>query len=57
MLDQFSSLKSVQQYNWQIDNILPKPLKAGGNAGHLTEKGKAIRSNGSLNSWGNYCAS
>lgn len=42
MLDQFSSLKSVQQYNWQIDNILPKPLKAGGNAGHLTEKGAKL---------------
>ncbi|MBZ5986609.1 xylulokinase [Leuconostoc gelidum] len=42
MLDQFSSLKSVQQYNWQIDNILPTPLKAGGNAGHLTEKGAKL---------------
>ncbi|ADG40192.1 MULTISPECIES: xylulokinase [Leuconostoc] len=42
MLKQFSSLKSVQQYQWQIESILPKPLQAGQKAGVLTQKGAKI---------------
>ncbi|CAM3078837.1 xylulokinase [Leuconostoc rapi] len=42
MMQQFSSLKSVQQYTWQIANILPKPLKAGEIAGQLTEVGAKL---------------
>lgn len=39
MMTKFSALKSVQQYQWQIEDILPKPLIAGQNAGNLTENG------------------
>ncbi|MGX4593117.1 xylulokinase [Leuconostoc sp. JNUCC 76] len=42
MLHQFSGLKSVQQYNWSIETILPKPLMAGADAGYLTEKGARL---------------
>ena len=37
MLDRFNQLKPVQQYQWQLTDILPQPLKAGTPAGTLTE--------------------
>lgn len=42
MLSQFDSLKSVQQYNWHIQDLLPKPLTAGEVGGYLTEKGARL---------------
>ncbi|MGR8826189.1 FGGY-family carbohydrate kinase [Leuconostoc citreum] len=39
MIDQFSHLKAVQQYQWQIQDILPEPRHAGDMAGHLTAAG------------------
>ncbi len=33
MLDRFNQLKPVQQYQWQLTDILPQPLKAGTPAG------------------------
>ncbi|MGO3612772.1 MAG: FGGY family carbohydrate kinase, partial [Leuconostoc mesenteroides] len=42
MLSQFDSLNSVQQYNWHIQDLLPKPLTAGEIGGYLTEKGARL---------------
>lgn len=42
MMLKFSSLKSVQQYQWHIGEILPKPLQAGQYGGILTEKGALL---------------
>lgn len=42
MLDRFNQLKPVQQYQWQLTDILPQPLKAGTPAGTLTEKGALL---------------
>ena len=42
MLDKFSNLETVKQYDWDIKDILPKVLLAGENAGTLTEDGAKI---------------
>lgn len=42
MMAKFSSLKSVQQYQWKIQNILPKVLVAGEVAGILTAEGAKL---------------
>ncbi|MFG6672838.1 xylulokinase [Leuconostoc lactis] len=42
MLDRFNQLKPVQQYQWQLTDILPQSLKAGTPAGTLTEKGALL---------------
>ena len=39
MLDKFQSLKEVQAYSWNLENILPKVLLAGEAAGTLTKEG------------------
>lgn len=41
-LDQFRGLKSVRQYLWNIEDILPKVLVAGEPAGHLTTDGAKL---------------
>ncbi len=41
MLDKFSALEKVQQYPWNIRDILPKVLPAGVVAGTLTAEGAA----------------
>ncbi|MCL2213913.1 MAG: FGGY-family carbohydrate kinase [Treponema sp.] len=49
MLNQFSALASVYNYNWDIKDILPKILKAGEEAGTLTDEGALLLSpDGSL---------
>ncbi|HIW71556.1 MAG TPA: FGGY-family carbohydrate kinase [Candidatus Levilactobacillus faecigallinarum] len=48
-LKQFGSLKSVRQYLWDINAILPKVLVAGQSAGNLTAQGaKLLDVNGNL---------
>ena len=42
MLEKFSKLEKVRQFDWDIRNILPKVLMAGENAGTLTEKGAKL---------------
>lgn len=42
MLDQFAKLPEVAQFDWQIQDILPKPLMAGAIAGHLTKAGAKL---------------
>ncbi len=42
MLKKFSALEKVKKYPWNIENILPKVLLAGDNAGCLTEKGALL---------------
>lgn len=42
MLAKFNSLKAVQQYQWQVTHILPKPLQAGERAGELTTAGAKL---------------
>ena len=39
MLDKFQSLKEVQAYSWNLEDILPKVLLAGEDAGTLTKEG------------------
>ena len=39
MLDKFQSLKEVQAYSWDLEDILPKVLLAGEDAGTLTKEG------------------
>ena len=42
MLDQFNALVSKYQFPWKIEELLPKVLLAGENAGCLTEKGARL---------------
>ncbi len=42
MLAKFAALPKVQQYDWNIKDILPKVLMAGENAGTLTEEGAKL---------------
>ncbi|SUU38844.1 carbohydrate kinase FGGY [Actinobacillus seminis] len=42
MLQKFDQLIAEKQYSWKIANILPKVLRAGENAGYLTEKGAGL---------------
>lgn len=42
MINKFSSLEKVEQYDWDILDILPKILVAGENAGRLTEEGAKL---------------
>lgn len=42
MLDQFAKLPEVAQFDWQIQDVLPKPLIAGEIAGHLTKAGAKL---------------
>lgn len=49
MIDKFNNLKDVKQYSWELFSILPKVLKAGGNAGRLTAEGaKKLDASGNL---------
>ena len=51
MMDKFNSYKSVQQYLWQLRDILPTIKLAGEEAGHLTEAGaKLLDPSGNLQS-------
>lgn len=42
MLEKFSNLETVKQFDWDIKYILPKVLLAGENAGALTEEGAKL---------------
>lgn len=42
MLRKFNTLEKVQKYNWKLDEILPKVVVAGENAGYLTEEGARL---------------
>jgi sugar (pentulose or hexulose) kinase len=42
MLKQFDELVSDKKFDWKIENILPKVLDAGQNAGELTEEGALL---------------
>lgn len=42
MLEKFSNLETVKQFDWNIKDILPKVLLAGENAGTLTENGAKL---------------
>lgn len=42
MLEKFSNLETVKQFDWDIKDILPKVLLAGENAGALTENGAKL---------------
>ncbi|WEV71115.1 FGGY-family carbohydrate kinase [Lactobacillus sp. ESL0785] len=42
MLQQFSNLPLVKKYQWKIEDILPKIMKAGQIAGYLTERGAKL---------------
>ncbi|AOT56684.1 xylulokinase [Weissella soli] len=42
MVERFDKLRSVQQYHWQLSDILPKVLAAGETAGVLTAAGARL---------------
>ena len=42
MIEQFNSLVLPKKYPWRVENILPKILVAGENAGTLTEEGARL---------------
>ena len=42
MLDKFNALDNVKQFDWKLQDILPKVLTAGENAGYLTEVGAKL---------------
>lgn len=42
MLEKFSNLENVKQFDWNIKDILPKVLLAGENAGTLSEDGAKL---------------
>lgn len=49
MIEKFSSLEDVKALDWKLEDILPKVLSAGENAGTLTEQGaKMLDPNGNL---------
>lgn len=41
-IEKFNSLPEVEQYPWQLKNILPAVLVAGRDAGHLTADGAKL---------------
>lgn len=56
MLSKFSQLEEVKARTWNIENILPKVLVAGENAGFLTEEGaKLLDPSGLLNAGAVMC--
>lgn len=56
MLSKFSQLEEVKARPWNIENILPKVLVAGENAGFLTEEGaKLLDPSGLLNAGALMC--
>ena len=42
MIEKFNALENVKKYNWKLEDILPKVLVAGENAGYLTEEGAKL---------------
>lgn len=42
MIRKFNQLENVRKYNWKLEDILPKVLVAGENAGYLTEEGARL---------------
>lgn len=42
MMDTFNGLEKVQRYSWKLEEILPRVLTAGENAGTLTEEGARL---------------
>ncbi|MDK1727931.1 xylulokinase [Dellaglioa algida] len=51
LLDKFSNIKKVAGYDWNINDILPTVLRAGENAGSLTDEGaKLLDASGKLES-------
>lgn len=42
MIGQFDALEAVKKYPWKLEEILPKVLAAGENAGTLTEEGAKL---------------
>ena len=42
MLAQFDALPAVGKYTWKLEEILPKVLVAGENAGTLTKEGAKL---------------
>lgn len=42
MIKKFSSLNEIKERSWNLNDILPKVLKAGENAGTLTEEGALL---------------
>ena len=42
MLEQFEALVADKQYGWKLQDILPKVLRAGENAGQLTQEGAKL---------------
>lgn len=42
MINQFSRLPEVAQFDWDIADILPEALMAGATAGHLTDEGAQL---------------
>ncbi len=49
MVDKFDNLIAPKEYNWKLENILPKVLSAGENAGVLTPEGsKKLDASGHL---------
>lgn len=57
MLDKFGALDNVKSYDWKLEDILPKVLVAGDNAGYLTEDGaKLLDPSGKLQAGALMCA-
>ncbi|CAM2777155.1 xylulokinase [Dellaglioa algida] len=49
LLDKFSDIKKVAEYDWNVKDILPTVLRAGENAGSLTDEGaKLLDASGKL---------
>lgn len=42
MMQQFDNIPEISEFNWRLTDILPKVLKAGDNAGFLTEEGALL---------------
>jgi len=56
MLEQFDELVTDENFSWKLENILPKILKAGENAGFLSEEGaKLLDPSGKLQSGSLMC--
>ncbi len=56
MIEKFSSLENVKALDWKLEDILPKVLSAGDNAGTLTEEGaRLLDPNGNLQSGALMC--
>lgn len=42
MVEKFDALENVQKYPWKLEEIMPKVMVAGENAGYLTEEGAKL---------------